>query len=235
MADTRPAPLLVTQWAVCGIAAAAARFVPVPMLDDVVRDRAVQVAVLRTLRAHGRDYPSGLLEPLWEDEQRRGSGLARRMKALGMRVLLFPVRKYAAIFGAVRGVPTDVMRVVLLARTVDRRLALGELADGTDADRLAGAARAVRAAVEEALDGMDLRLLTAALADGLSQGRGLTAAAVAYARRSFTEPDTEPDTEPAGAVGDGARAVTEVLRRPEIARLLADFDARVDGALTRAA
>ena len=30
-------PALLTQWALCGIAAAAARFVPVPLLDDVVR------------------------------------------------------------------------------------------------------------------------------------------------------------------------------------------------------
>jgi hypothetical protein len=231
---TQPAPLLVTQWAVCGIAAAAARFVPVPMLDDVVRERAVQVAVLRTLRAHDRDYSSDLLEPLWDDGAGHGSGIGRRIRALGMRVLLFPVRKYAAIFGAVRGVPTDVMRVVLLARTVDRRLARGKLAD-TDPTRLAEQARTIRTAVDRALDGMDLRLLTAALADGLSQGKGLTSAAVVYARRSFTKPDSVPDTDPAGAVGEGAWRVTEVLRRPEIARLLAEFDAQVDTGLPRAA
>jgi hypothetical protein len=229
---SEPPALLVTQWAACGIVAAAARFVPVPMLDDVVRERAARVAVGRTLRAHGRDYPSELLEPLW-GEQGRGTGMRRRLKALSMRVLLFPVRKYAAIFGAVRGVPNDVMRVLLLARTVDRRLALGELTD-PDPDRLADQARSIRHAVDEAIRDMDLRLLTAALADGLSQGRELSSAAVSAARRWLSRSDPEPSLQPDGAVDEGAQRVTEILRRPEITRLLDHFDARVNAALTAA-
>jgi hypothetical protein len=226
----QPSPLLVSQWAVCGIAAAAARFVPVPMLDDVVRERAVQVAVSRTLRAHDRDYPSGRLEALWEDQEGRAGGIRRRVRALSLRLLLFPVRKYVAIFGAVRGVPNDVMRVLLLARTVDRRLARGELAD-PDPGRLAEQARSIRHAVEEAIRGMDLRLLTAALADGLSQGRELTTAAVSYTRQWFSRSDTEPSLEPGGAISAGADRVTEVLGRPEIARLLEQFDSKVDATL----
>jgi hypothetical protein len=228
-----PPPLLVTQWAACGIVAAAARFVPVPMLDDVVRERAARVAVSRTLRAHGRAYSSELLEPLWGEQEGRGAGMRRRLNALSMRVLLFPVRKYAAIFGAVRGVPNDVMRVLLLARTVDRRLALGELSD-PEPGRLTDQARGIRHAVDEAIRDMDLRLLTAALADGLSQGRELSSAAVSSARRWLSRPDPEPNPQPDGAVGESAQRVTEVLRQPEIARLLDDFDARVNAALTAA-
>jgi hypothetical protein len=218
-----PSPALVSQWAVCGIAAAAARFVPVPLLDDAIRTRAVRIAVSRALRAHGRDYPAGRLEPLWEDEG--GGGVGRRIAAVGRRVLLFPIRKYVAVFGAVRGVPNDVMRVVLLARTVERRLALGELATA-DPER----ARQIRRAVDAALDGMDLRLLTAALGDGLSQGRDLTAAAVGYARR-LGDKDSDPDLDPAGPVGAGAQRVTEVLEQPEVAQLLGRFDTEVDTAL----
>lgn len=221
-----PAPVLVTQWAVCGIAAAAARFVPVPFLDDVIRERALRIAVSRTLHAHDRDYPAGALEPLWDDGE--GGGMGRRLKELGLRVALFPVRKYRALFGAVRGVPTDVMRVVLLARTVDRRLARGEL---TDPDRLAGEARAIRTAVDGAIKNMDLRLLTAALADGLSQGKELTTAAVAYARKRFGTPDADASLTPPGAVAQGAQQVTEILDRPEIAQLLGRFDSQVDSAL----
>lgn len=229
---TEPSPVLVAQWAACGIAAAAARFVPVPMLDDVVRERAAQIAVSRTLRAHGRAYSSERVGPLWAELPDRG-GIGRRISALSLKVLLFPVRKYRAVFGAVRGVPTDVMRVLLLARTVDRRLDRGELAD-TDPGRLAAQARDIRRAVDQAMDGMDLRMLTAALADGLSQGRGLSSAAVGYARRWFTRPGTEPDLQPGGEVTEGAQRVTEVLRRPEIARLLESFDRQVDTALTPA-
>ena len=218
-------PALVSQWAACGIAAAAARFVPVPLLDDAIRARAVRIAVSRALRAHGRDYPAGRLEPLWEDEG--GGGLGHRVAAVGRRVLFFPIRKYVAVFGAVRGVPNDVLRVVLLARTVDRRLALGELATA-DPDR----ARQIRRAVDTALDGMDLRLLTAALGDGLSQGRDLTVAAVRYARH-FGDKDADPDLDPAGPVGAGAQRVTEVLERPEVVQLLGRFDEQVDAALAR--
>jgi hypothetical protein len=218
-----PSPALVSQWAACGIAAAAARFVPVPLLDDAIRARAVRIAVSRALRAHGRDYPAGRLDPLWEDE---GVGLARRVAAVSRRVLFFPIRKYVAVFGAVRGVPNDVMRVVLLARTVDRRLAKGELATPDPAR-----AREIRRAVDAALDGMDLRLLTAALGDGLSQGKDLTVAAVRYARK-FGDRDADPDLAPTGPVGAGARGVTEALERPEITQLLARFDARVDAALS---
>lgn len=228
---TETSPVLMAQWAACGIAAAAARFVPVPMLDDVVRERAAQIAVSRTLRAHGRTWSSDQVEPLWAGAGHGGIG--RRVKDLSLKILLFPVRKYRAVFGAVRGVPTDVMRVVLLARTVDRRLDRGDLPADGDAAALAAQATDIRRAVDKAMDGMDLRMLTAALADGLSQGRGLSTAAVRYARRWFTEPGTEADLQPGGEVGAGARRVTEVLRRPEIAQLLDRFDDKVDTALAR--
>jgi hypothetical protein len=147
-------------------------------------------------------------------------------------VLLFPLRKYRAVFGAVRGVPTDVMRVVLVARAVERRLEQGALRDG---DGLTDEARALRRAVDEAIKGMDLRLLTAALGDVLSQTRGLSTAAVALARRRFTKADPEADPgaglEPDGPLADGAGRVTEVLRRPEIASLLDRFDSQVDARL----
>jgi hypothetical protein len=161
------------------------------------------------------------------------------------RVALFPVRKYVALFGSVRGVPTDVMTVLLLARTVHRCLAEGRLA-GADPERLRAEAVQIRGAFDTALDGMDLKLLTGALSDGLSQGRGLTAAAVTYARKTFgTSPDgghpdghghsgdgqAESQLAPGGAVGEGAERVQEVLRRPEIARLISEFDAKFDAEL----
>jgi hypothetical protein len=220
-------PFLPSQWAVCGIAAAAARFLPVPLLDDVVRRRAAQLAVVRTLRAHGRDYPPELVEPLWDDVGGR-TGVHGRLRGVPKRLLLFPVRKYTAVFGAVRGVPNDVARVVLLARTVDRRLERGEL---SSPDRVPDEARALRQAVDGALSGMDLQLLTAALADGLSNSRGLTTAAVGFARRRLPAGDPDADLDADGPLTEGADRVTEVLRRPEITSLLERFDGQVDDRL----
>jgi hypothetical protein len=193
-----------------------------------VRRRAAQLAVVRTLRAHGRDHPSELVEALWDDPERRG--LRGRLGGLPTRLLLFPVRKYTAVFGAVRGVPNDVARVVLLARSVERRLERGEL---TAADRVPDEARALRLAVDEAIEGMDLRLLTAGLADGLSRSRGLTTEAVAFVRRRFGADEAADDVPADGALADGAAHVTEVLHRPEIASLLERFDAQVDERLAR--
>ena len=253
-----PSRQLVGQWAVCGIAAAAARFIPVPLLDDAVQLRATQVAVLRTLRANGRTYPSDWVEALYAGTDAGSAGAARRalryLRSVPRRVALFPVRKYVALFGAVKGVPTDVMRVLLLCRTVHRALAQGRLA-GADRQVLQLEAVRIRAAYDLALEGMDLRLLSGALADGLSQGKGLTSAAVAFARKTFgrdgfalldveADDDKKDDVDghqpeereeaslnPGGAVGEGAAQVEEVLRRPEIARLLADFDAHVESSL----
>ena len=220
-------PVLLTQWALCGIAAGAARFLPVPLLDDVVRRRAARTAVVRTLTAHDRRWSPDLAEPLWaepEDGRSGGRGRLGDVSAL----LLFPVRRYTALFGAVRGVPNDVARVVLLARAVDRRLERGEL---SAPDRVPDQARALRTAVDEAVEGMDLRLLTAALADGLSSTRGLTTAAVALVRKRFTSADAPPEVDADGPLADGAARVTEVLRRPEVTALLERFDAQVDDRL----
>jgi hypothetical protein len=251
-----PNASLVAQWAACGIAVGAARFIPIPLLDDSVRLRATQVAVVRTLRANGRTYPSDRVEALYAGADAGAAGrfreLTRYLRSIPRRVLLFPARKYVAVFGAVRGVPTDVMKVLLLARVVQHCLVKGRLAtpDGSEPGRslpkaqakeLAAEAVRIRVAYEEALHGMDLRLLTAALADGLSGGKGLTRAAVGYARNTFGHPDQEAESgvetaelNPGGEVGAGAERVEEVLRRPEIALLLEEFDAAFEEALTAA-
>jgi hypothetical protein len=211
-------PSLTSSWALCGIAAAAARFVPVPLLDDVVRRRAAQTAVVRTLKAHDRRWSTDLAEPLWAEPQGTRTGLRGRLDAVPTKLLLFPVRKYTALFGAVRGVPNDVARVVLLARAVDRRLERGGL---SAPHHVPDQARALRTAV-------DLRLLTAGLADGLSSTRGLTTAAVALVRRRLASSDAVPPLDADGPLADGAARVTEVLRRPEVSALLERFDAQVD-------
>ena len=223
-------PSLQTQWAVCGIAAAAARFLPVPLLDDVVRRWAARVAVVRTLRAHGSGLPAELVEALWEEPDQARRGLRGRLGRVPKRLLLFPVRKYAAVFGAVRGVPNDVARVVLLARAVERRLELGALASP---ERAPDEAHALRRAVDAAVEGMDLRLLTAALSDGLSRSTGLASAAVTLVRRRLADDDLDAPVPADGALADGAQQVTEVLRRPEIAALLDRFDAEVSHRLAR--
>lgn len=237
--SVRPPAVLVGQAVVCGIAVAAARFVPVPLLDDAIRLRATQVAVVRTLRASGRSYPSRQVAPLYEGADTGGvfREAMRYVRSVPRRVILFPVRKYVAIFGAVRGVPTDVMQVLLLSRAVHLSLAQGRLPDDAMHDEREKDARRVRRAYDEALKGMDLRLLTAAIGDGLSQGRKLTPAAVKFARRTFSKPEdekvTDSELKPDGEVGEGAERVEEALNRPEIQVILERFDQEFARALER--
>jgi hypothetical protein len=149
--------------------------------------------------------------------------------AVPRAILLFPIRKYVAIFGSVRGVPNDVMRVVLLGRTVHRAIECGRL-DG-DGTPLHEDAVAVRAAYDDAIRNQDLRLLRGALADGLSQGRGLTRAAVSVRARPVRRRRRE--ARPAARRRGPAerRQVESVLRRPDVVEELEQFDARVDARL----
>lgn len=228
-----PARGLVREWTVCALVRAATRFLPVPFLDDAVAERATRIVVSRTLRTQRRGYPVSALEPLYTDEGGRRRGLLRR---LVRKLLLFPVRKYSKVITAVHGVPNDIARVLLLGRATHRRLALGELA-GDDRDRLAREATEIRAALEQVVDEMDLKLLRGAISDGLGQVKDLTGGVVSFARRRFTTTAAEAEVaaqQPEGAVAEGAEQVQRVLERPEILRLLEEFDRRMDARLAAA-
>lgn len=221
-----PSSGLVREWTACALVRAAARFVPVPYLDDAVSERATRLAVTRTLRAHGRRYPSRAVEPLYAGD---GGGFLRSLSSIPRKVLLFPVRKYTKIAGAVTGVPNDITRVLLLGRATHRRLALGELA-GDDRSALQHEAAQLRTAFDVVVDEMDLQLLRGAVADGLGEVKDLTGAVVEYARGRFgsSKGDDEAVPAPEGAVAEGAEKVEQALERPEIVRLLAEFDRRMD-------
>lgn len=237
-----PPARLVREWTLCAIAAAAARFVPVPLLDDVVKDRATRLAVLRTLRAQGRRYPSDAVEPLYAGIEGWASGILRQAARIPGRLVLFPVRKYVAVFGAVKGVPTDVMTVLLLSRSVYRALAAGRLAgpalqEGRELSRtqqaeLQAEAAQVRRAFDTAVAGMDLALLAGAVSDALAQGGVLTRSATEYAARLLRRDRADDDDLPApDGVDAGAERLEQTLRRPEVARLVAEFDEAFDRAL----
>lgn len=218
-----PSSRLVREWTACALVRAATRFLPVPLLDDAVAQRATRVAVSRTLRAHGRSYPATAVEPLYAAP----GGVLRAVASLPRKVLLFPVRKYTKIAGAVTGVPNDISRVLLLGRAAHRRLALGELAG--EGETLEREAARVRKAFDAVVDEMDLRLLRGAVSDGLGQVKDLTGAVVDYASDRFGRARDDDDVpEPDGAVAEGTERVEQALQQPEVVRLLQEFDRRMD-------
>jgi hypothetical protein len=219
----------VRDWIVCALVAAAARFVPVPVLDDAVADRATVEAVRRTLRAHGRTYPVDRVSPLYQG-QGWASGLLRSVARLPFRLALYPFRKIVRVVGAVRGVPADVTRVLALAHTTDRVLARGGLSSD-DPQVLRQEAREVRAAFDAVLREMDLRLLRGVLGDALTGVRGLSEAVIAYGRDRFDRDRRAGSLEAPGPMAEAVARVQEALRRPEVRRQVAEFDARLDARL----
>jgi hypothetical protein len=219
---------LVHQWVVAGIVSAAGRFVPVPFVDDMVRTQCRKFVIKRTLAAHGRSelYPE--LESLY-DEGGKGfvAGALGTTARAARKLLLFPVRKVVAIATSARGVPLEIMRVVLIGRTLDRRLRAGNFA-AADAPRL-------RAAFEKAFAGMDLRVVRAAMKDALAGVSGLKSAAIKSARQVAGHPeDPEAVNQAEPTVQAGATEVQQALDHPEMLELFAEFDRRVDEALARA-
>jgi hypothetical protein len=227
---------LQNEWVLCAIAAAASRFVPLPLADDLIKTRATRTAVARTWAAHGRaDCPSAV-GILADDSTTLWGGLARSAARLPLRLALYPVRKVARMVTAVRGVSADLVGVVLLARSVDRCLAAGWFT-ASDARELQAQARVVRRAHDQVIGTADLRVLNAAVATVLRQVGGLRPQAEAFARRVFgrtgaqgpapVDAPTADETQ----VEQGARQVAAVFDHPEVAEILSTLDQRFDTAL----
>ncbi len=137
--------------------AAGARFVPVPFLDDIVKDRANRTALSQTIKAAQHDVSVQHLKPLYDT-----GSIIGFLLGIPWKLLLFPVRKVVRILGAVRGVPTDALETYLLARMLSRHLAAGGFAS-REGKALTAEAKRVRQAFDAAFKGTNWRVLTAAL------------------------------------------------------------------------
>jgi hypothetical protein len=244
---------LQREWVLCAIAAAASRFVPIPLVDDLIKTRAERTAVTRTWTAHGRPRCPAAVGILADDTTGCLTELARSIVKLPLLVLLYPIRKIFRILTALHGVSADLIGVVLLARSVDRCLRAGWFT-GTDVAVLEDQARRVRRAHDEVVHLADLHLLDQAVTTALRSVDDLRSPATAFARRVFArrafddEASLAAPSTPEGAapgveearveearVEDGVRQIVAVLDRPEVSALLADLDKRFDAALAASA
>jgi uncharacterized protein (DUF697 family) len=221
---------------VCALLGAAARFVPLPFLDDILRERIRQYLVSRLIRQSGRSYGSARVEPLWRDAGGCASGCLALAWKIPLKLILFPIRKIIAIVTAVHGFARDVTDSLLFGRALERALGRGLLADGAAAPALIAESTAVRLAYDQAVQGVDKALVSGAVAQALSGIRGLPRAALRAARSlARSEQPADPEAPATAAdrelVEQGAGAVERALERPDVARALADFDARFDALL----
>lgn len=210
----------------CALLHAAARFVPLPFLDDILRERVRQYLVSRLFRAKGLGPgKSSLVPQLWRDpDSSCASGCASLVWRVPLAILLFPIRKIVSIVKAIRGFSQDVTQSLFFGRGVDRALGRGLFAND-----LPGDAGLVRRAFDQAIVGVDTVLVASALQAALAGIKGLPGAALRAARSLGKQNEKEPEESPELERGMGA--VAEVMARPDVARVIAEFDARFDRAL----
>lgn len=180
---------------VCALLASAARLVPVPFVDDILRERLGQLVVRQTLKAHGRTYSSARLKPLWSDSGGCMSGCLLMFFKAPLILITYPFRKVWSWVMAARNLSRDLTTMILLGRALDRSLRAGRLDDQTDGPSLEAEAALTRQAFDNAVTGMDTQVLQRGLADGLRQVRGLSGAALRTLRSLWKKK---------GAAGDAA-------------------------------
>lgn len=215
----------------CALLHAAARFVPLPFLDDILRERVRQYLVSRLFRGSGRGTgKSSQVPALWRDpDSSCASGCASLVWRVPLAIILFPIRKIVSLVRAIRGFSQDVTQSLFFGRGVERALGRGLFANDLPSDAIV-----VRRAFDQAIVGVDTQLVSSALQTALAGIKGLPAAALRAARSLGKRDETEKEPEESPELERGMGAVAEVMARPDVARVIAEFDARFDSALPSA-
>ena len=208
---------------VAGILHAAARYVPVPLVDDLVREQVARWLVRSTL-------PAGLPRESTRVLYTASFGcLGRAFRALVMipiKLILFPIRKMLAVVLGVRWISRDVVEMILLGRVIDHALAEGLL---TDSPELGSNAQDLRTAFDMAMKGTDTQFLVALLGSTTAPVRDLLAPALKALRalRSSNEDTPALAPETTIALDPAVSRIEAALSMPEVRRFVAEFDGRV--------
>jgi hypothetical protein len=211
---------------VAGVLYAAARFVPVPIVDDLVRERIARWMVAGIVPA---SMPQDATRDLWADRSGCMPGCLGWLARLPITLLLFPIRKVLAVVLGVRWVARDLAEMLLLGRVIDHALASGLLSESRSREELAVQSLEVRQAFDAAMRGTDTSLLVALLSTALGPIRALVAAAVRTLRTLRRTRAEEPAPEGADrqVIEESVGRVESMLAQPEAKKFLAAFDARV--------
>ena len=216
----------------CALLAAAARLVPVPLVDDWLRERVTRYMVGRTLGTHGRSFPTTAVAPLYSDERGCMEGCLVFLVWLPIKLVLYPLRKVVAWVLAARGLSQDLTLMLLLGRTLDRCLAAGMLRGGAPGE-LRAEARTIRQAYDNAARGFDTSFLRESLGRAAASVKGLPAAAVRtlrsmFRRRRDPSVDVEVPAADRETMDRGVGAIEAALERPEVQSALERFDRTFD-------
>ena len=223
---SEPTPAALRLRITAGIFYAACRFVPVPLLDDLLREQITAWMVRSTVPA---SIPKSAVAPLWSSQAGCLGGCLGSLLMLPIQLLLFPIRKIVAVVLGVRWVSRDLAEMLLLARVLDHALAVGLIDQARDAGEQVRQSREIRTAFDVALQATDTSFLSALIGTALGPIRGLVGAALRTLRQLRRTRAEEPSPEGADkAVIEGSVSrIESMLAQPEVKRFLAEFDARV--------
>ncbi len=170
------------QWVVAGIIASAARFVPIPFVDDIIRSQCRRFVVSRTLAASDTTLSKSELKALYGGSGGFVAGFVGTLAKAPLKLLLFPIRKFVAVVTSIHGVPLEIMQTVLLGRTLRRQLESGTF----DPNQVTN----MRLAFEDAFAGMDFHAVRAAITDTLRSVQSWKSSAIDSARKiSSSQPE----------------------------------------------
>jgi hypothetical protein len=229
-------PEIVRTRVTCALLYFAARQVPVPLLDDVLRTQVAAYMVKHTVRKAGLSVPSEQLAPLFEKDEHWAVGCLWWMFKLPLKLLLFPIRKVTNLLFAVRHLGKDFAEILLLGEVIDRAVVDGDLkAEGaaTEEAQLARSRR-YRRAFDRALAETDTTLLWGLVGVAIGPVRGLLAAG-ARPLRYLWHGNGEEAVGASPDMDAKASAIEKLLLQPEVQRFLADFDRRLERALREGA
>lgn len=193
--------------------AAVCQFIPIPFLDDLAGDRVVRRLVDKLLERNGRTYGAQDIATLYQAPEQ---GIAGRVGGFFKGLIMKPVKKVlrtAVIVITLRRALMTAARVLLLGRTLDRRLARGELADDEPDDLRRQRAAQIDAAVRDVMSSPERRGLLKLIRESASLLR-----------------DDEPAPQaPLAAVvdADAAEASLTSKQRQRLDRAAAELEAKL--------
>ncbi|OYP31065.1 hypothetical protein [Rhodopirellula sp. MGV] len=215
------------QWILSGVVAAAARFIPVPFVDDFVKSKCRKHVVTSALSGIDRSKLRTDFSTMYSEPGGILSGTAAMAAKIPIKLLLFPVRKIVAVMTSVRGVPLEVIRCVLLGRTVQRFAEKTSQPGGVAVD-----GNSLRQAFDSAFSRMDFRVVRAVVGDALSGIERWSDAAIEMAKSIATQQSDAPlEQQDKPAVEASVQRIEQSLNQPKVMQLFSDFDSKLDAKL----
>lgn len=230
-----PSAWLLHQWVIAGIVSASTRFIPIPFVDQLIQTQCRRFAVSTTLSTHESNIELSELQPYYGSGEGCLTGCLNGVFRVPLKLLIFPFRKLLSAVTSIRGVPLEIMRMVLLGRTLDRCLRSGALVNKHNSAEITVAQTAthMRQAFDHAFNRMDIKVIQAAIKDALSGVTALQATAAASLKRAVhRDSQALQEVQSDATVEAEADRVQAALDQPDVLALFSEFDRRFDQFLT---